>query len=427
MKPALLLLFCLSVTPHPALSQFLKPSANGRYLVEANGKPFLWIGDTAWYASVKATHEEWRDYVKDRKQRGFTAVQISAGRVLTDWNGTRPFHASGQPNDAYWDEVLWKVREANRRGLVVLMAGLGRPTDPADIPHASAPEFARYITTKFAGVQAILSPNFDGPYSPVFDTVAENLVAAGTRLPITQHPNTRQGQNELYVPRTYLTFSGLQSGHHNGRLEAAYAAAREWPLNLWRMTPVRPVINLEGMYDGRGSDEGTAWRGQDVRKIGWISWLSGALGYTYGAGVIPRRVPGTGMGVWGWNQDEADFDYWRKALAWPSVSCMTNMSKFFRSIRWWTLEPAHHLIAQDGAPDSQHRAVFAASADRTLAVAYSPAGEPFRIDLSSFPGKLSAEWFDPVSGKRTPATIKGWFDPPGGSDDIVLLIQATGR
>lgn len=407
--------------------QFLQPSPNGRYLVRSNGEPFLWIGDTAWYAGVKASKAEWTEYLEDRQRKGFTVVQISAGRTPPGWTGAMPFAAGGQPNDVYWDGILAKVREANRRGMVVMLVGLGRPTNEADIRHVSTPEYARYIAQRFAGVEAILSPNFDGAYSPVFDTVAENLVAAGTKLPITQHPNTLKGQNELYVPKSYLTFSGLQSGHHNGRLEAAYAAAREWPLTLWAMKPVRPVINIEGMYDGRGSDEGGAWRGKDVRRIGWISWLSGAMGYTYAAGETARKVPGTNGGVWGWNQDEAAFDFWRKAAAWPSAGSMKIMRDFFAGIEWWRLEPVHELIVQEGTPDSQTRAVFAASADRALAVAYAPSGGRFKLDLTSFPASLQAEWFDPVTGRRTPAVLREWLAPPAGTGDIVLLIRQAPR
>lgn len=418
----------LAVVAAPLYCQFLKPSANGRYLIrEKDGKPFLWIGDTAWFASVKATPREWADYLDHRKRQGFTVVQLSAGRVPADWKGVMPFDAAGKPNDAYWNRIAAMAKAANRRGIVVLLVGLGRPTDPADLPRVQTPEYARYIVRKFAGMQVILSPNFDDMYKPVYDTVAENLVTAGTKLPLTQHPGTRKGQNEIYVPRSYLTFTGLQSGHHNGRLEMTYGAAREWPRALWAMTPVRPVINIEGMYDGRGSNDGPGWRGSDVRKLGWISWLSGAFGYTYGAGETGRKVPGTAGGVWGWNQDEAAFDHWRQAMAWPSSSTMTVMRDFFGSIDWWTLEPAHGLIRQEGTPDNQHRAVFAANADRRLAVAYAPAGGRFQLDLSAFPQSLRAEWVDPVTGKRTAARMGEWFQPPAGTDDVALVLQVGER
>lgn len=414
----------------PLAGQFLKPSPNGRYLVREDGTPFLWMGDTAWYAGAKATMEEWTDYLEDRRRKRFSVIQVSAGRTPAGWTGPQPFYPDGKPDGAYWEGIRDKVREANKRGLAVLLVGLGRPTDSADVPRVSAPEYARYIAGLFAGAQVIFSPNFDGPYSPELDTVAMNLFAVDKWHPITQHPNTRQGQNEIYAPKPYLSFHGLQSGHHGGKLEAAYGAAREWPLNLWRLEPVRPVINIEGMYDGRGSDEGPAWRARDVRRIGWISWLSGALGYTYGAGETARKVPGTNGGVWGWNQDAAAFDSWRKAAAWPSSSHMTVMRDFFASIKWWRLEPAHGLIRQEGAPGNEQRAVFAASARRDLGVAYAPAGGAFELDLRPFRGPVRGEWVNPVDGKRVaagvwaPGTVR--LEAPPGGGDWALLVRAGG-
>jgi len=101
---------------------------------------------------------------------------------------------------------------------------------------------------------------------------------------------------------------------------------------------------------------------------------------------------------------------------------MTIMRDFFGSIEWWRLEPAHDLISQEGTPDNQTRAVFAAAKDRTLAVAYAPpAGVPPRSAV--FPKTLRAEWFDPATGKRTPAELSEWLTPRAGSDDAALLLR----
>jgi len=67
----------------------------------------------------------------------------------------------------------------------------------------STPEYGRYLARKFEGLEVILSPNFDGAYSPVFDTVAENLIAAGTKLPITQHRYAPGSERDsMYPSRT---------------------------------------------------------------------------------------------------------------------------------------------------------------------------------------------------------------------------------
>jgi len=339
----------------------------------------------------------------------------------------KPFQADGTPNAAYWDNIDSKVRHANERGIVILMVGLGRPTAPSDEPFVARPEFARYVAARFYGDHVMFSPNFDGMYVPLFDTVAENLRSSTAIHLIAQHPGTRKGQNEIYVPKPYLDFSALQSGHHSGRLEAAYTAAREWPLNLWSMTPVKPVINIEAMYDGRGSDEGTGWRGKDVRKLGWISWLSGALGYTYGAGETDRKVPGSNGGVWGWNQTESTWDHWRNAATWPSSSQMKVLREFFGSLPWWRLQPAHDAVLEGGVAATD-RAVFAVTPDGSVAVAYTPVRQKIMLNLEQFASPMTATWIDPRDGSRRklPGTVSGGshtFNPPESGEDWALLLQ----
>jgi hypothetical protein len=59
---------------------FLSVRPGSQYLTHADGTPFLWIGDTAWYAGAKATPEEWREYLADRSRKKFSVVHISAVR-----------------------------------------------------------------------------------------------------------------------------------------------------------------------------------------------------------------------------------------------------------------------------------------------------------------------------------------------------------
>jgi hypothetical protein len=331
------------------------------------------------------------------------------------------------PTAAYWDNLDSKVRQANESGIVVLIVGTGRPA-PEHESFVARPEFARYVAARFYGDHVIFSPNFDGPYAPLLDTVAENLRSFTSIHLISQHPGTRKGWTEIYVPKSYLDFSALQTGHHSGRLDAAYAAARDWPRDLWSMSPVKPVINAEGMYDGRGSDEGAGWRAKDVRRIGWISWLSGALGYSYGAGETDRKVKGSNGGVWGWNQDESGWDSWRKTIAWDSSRHMKVLREFFGSLEWWRLEPAHEAIIEP-AQTPIERPVLAASADGSFAVAYTPVRRPVQIDMKRFKGPVQATWIDPLTGakQRLPGRIPNdaahTFTPPESGEDWALLLR----
>jgi hypothetical protein len=344
----------------------------------------------------------------------------------------QPFDKQGAPNADHWQRIQARVQEANERGLAVLLIGLARPPLKSDLEHVAKPEYTRYVAARLFGDHVMFSPNFDQAYQPLFDRVAEQLRALTNIHLITQHPNTKDGQNDLYVPKEYLSFSGLQSGHHEGKLEAAYTAAREWPMRLRSRTPAKPVINIEAMYDGRGNDAGPAWREQDARKLGWISWLSGALGYTYGSGETARKVPGSAGGMWGFNQDPDAWDFWRKVASWRSAGQMSIMRDFLATLEWWLLEPAPGKV-QNSSGSALDRPLLAVAADLSFAVGYLPAAGNITIEMSGFRAPLRGEWFNPRTAERVAihgeAANRGTqnFATPDQEGDWVLYLRSNSR
>ena len=58
-------------TGNPAL----KISDNHRYLVDADGKPFFYLADTAWELFHRLKREEASEYLKDRAAKHFNVIQ----------------------------------------------------------------------------------------------------------------------------------------------------------------------------------------------------------------------------------------------------------------------------------------------------------------------------------------------------------------
>ncbi|MHB8898265.1 MAG: apiosidase-like domain-containing protein [Thermoguttaceae bacterium] len=52
-------------------------SQNGRHLVDAEGQPFFWLGDTAWLLFQMTTREDAELYLKTRASQGFTVIQAA--------------------------------------------------------------------------------------------------------------------------------------------------------------------------------------------------------------------------------------------------------------------------------------------------------------------------------------------------------------
>ena len=406
----------------------LRVSADRRYLIHADGTPFLWLGDTAWNAAAAATAAEWRDYIEARVRQRFSLIQIVATGLpprAAASAGPLGFRADGSPEPAFWRDLEEKIAHANDRGLFVLLTGLGKPRN-AGVPRP--PGFARHVAARFAGHLVILSPSMDQRYLAENDAAGAELRPLTPHL-VTQHPGTHFETARRYRDAAYTDFAGLQTGHHNGNLDRAYAAAREWTLDLWQREPAKPVINLEAMYDGYGRDDAPNWRLQDVRKLGWLTWLSGARGYTYGAGDVPPKVPGAAGGIWLFNQTPGAFDHWRTALAWPSAGQMTHLRDFLSTFAWWRLVPDPDLICNQ--PDEALRKMAASrSADRGLFVAYLPDNAEIVLNLDGAPAALTGRWFNPVDGStqllHAPVIVssRSVFPRPAGWADAALILTA---
>ncbi len=106
----------------------LKVSSDKRFLVTADGKPFFWLGDTAWELFHRLNREDAEKYLKNRAERRFTVMQAV---VLAELDGLDDPNAYGErplvdndparPNEAYFAHVDWIVKRANALGIYVGM------------------------------------------------------------------------------------------------------------------------------------------------------------------------------------------------------------------------------------------------------------------------------------------------------------------
>jgi len=110
----------------------LEVSGNGRWLQYTDGKPFFYLGDTAWELFHRLNREEADRYLANRAVKGFTVIQAVAlaeqdglnipnayGHTpLIDLDPTKPDAKEG-PNNDYWDHVDYIVDKAEEHGMFV--------------------------------------------------------------------------------------------------------------------------------------------------------------------------------------------------------------------------------------------------------------------------------------------------------------------
>lgn len=457
-----------------------------------DGTPFLWHGDTAWAATFRARHSEWRSYVDDRKARGFSVVQLGLGAA---WIGPSTPGSPGGPslqlsirgqapftqissgcvpasnkipnncsrwNPAFWNELAGMIQYANDNWIVVLVAGLMDPVghctsvDAAACPATQEVQtFARNLTSLLAGNHVILSPSWDSRASAAWVSRMDAVAGSIYRHLETNHIGT-WGPNEYaaFHGKDWLGFQLLQSGHNQGTLSLITSRAREMPpiLRDWTSTPPafastkKSVINGEAIYD-YGMDPAVAspshFNAFRARQAGWLSWLTGATGYTWGA-----------SGLWEWGIcGRSPRPSWAVALctepgipepescykgyegAMRSANHVQRLRDALSSLDWSSLVQNEQWRIQNQSLDESRKMAVARDAD-TL-VAYLPHNESVRLDLNGTgvePMTSGLMWSPRYPGGETavfPRLALGGgvyeYGNPGGlgtlgSDDWVLAL-----
>ncbi|MGB4401064.1 MAG: DUF4038 domain-containing protein [Daejeonella sp.] len=87
MKGSLSILFIVLYIASFSQAQ-LKVSSDQRFLQSSTGKPFFWLGDTAWELFHRLDREEAEMYLEDRAKKGFTVIQAV---ILAELDGRRRF------------------------------------------------------------------------------------------------------------------------------------------------------------------------------------------------------------------------------------------------------------------------------------------------------------------------------------------------
>lgn len=228
------------------------------------------------------------------------------------------------PTPAFWKRYEEMIQYANCQGITILVAGVMSPVNryPA---FADVEPFARNIAARLSGNAVILSPGFDdlvsqgrcGGRLSVTDLLIRDtgnvLAATAPHLLTTNHFGTMAGTSagnsslatldrmcnySSWATDPWLDFWIGQSGQNGNDLSRITERPRTLMSGLRGVTDPRfssasrPAVNGESIYDA-GNDPGAASPRHSnrfrARQAGWLSWLSGATGYTFGA-----------QGIWEW-------------------------------------------------------------------------------------------------------------------------------
>jgi len=450
----------------------LRVHADGHSLETDEGKPFFWLGDTAWELIHHTTRDEASYYLKARAEQGFTVIQTV---VLSEFDGVSAPSALGlkplidndpkRPNPAYFDRIVELVDEAESRGLYVALVPIWG--DKLTAPWGTGPrlfrmdnladahEFARYLAgrlkghtnvvwmlggdrpARLAGMHNDYLQNLakqagfaaDADWTPIWREVAAGIEQGWGRKPlIVYHPQGGSESSSLYLhDEPWLTVNGMQSGHGGGHDVPVW----DWVARDYAKTPAKPTLDLEPNYEDTAYNQWPKWdpatgffRDLDVRKQVYRSVFAGACGVTYGHNSVwgffgPRNEPL----LW------ADRD-WVDALNRPGGRQMRFLRELVESRPFFRRTPDQSLIVGDAGQGGSH---MQAIRDRegSYAFVYVPREDQnVTIDLSKLRGRrFQAWWYDPRSGVGSrigmfESSAKAEFRTPPNGPDWVLVLDA---
>lgn len=457
-------------TPPPAkppLSR-LRVSANRRFLETVEGKPFFWLGDTAWSLIQRASREDRIDqpsvlrYFANRAAKGFNVIQcrVAGDAASEDVYGrpaflgrdfARPRILPG-PDDDYWDTVDWFVAQAREHGIYLALLPIWAASVPNTDKLAEDPptayRYGHFLGRRYASQPHILwvlggdapkDRDVDNPKRMALtramaEGIADGVNGAGgfdgkadysTSL-MTYHPRGGgQSSSRLLHNEEWLDFNMIQttSRRHFTNYEIVsqdYAKA-----------PAKPTLDAEVAYeyslplqqrepqDRRVS----AW---DVRKAAYWNVLSGAFGHTYGHRSYISWSRHSEQLRWG-----NDIP-WHQSLDAPGSFHVSYLKKLMESRPFLTRIPDQAVIARSPG-DGMERAAATRDSAGSYAMVYLPTGNPAIVRTGMLQGKeITAWWFNPREGStrrigRFPAGGVLEFVPPlrGEDNDWVLVIDSA--
>ena len=416
----------------------LRVDPSGRYLVDAEGAPFLLIGDDAASLMVNASSIDADFLLANRASHGFNTVWImllcneySGGRAdASTIDGLKPFTTAGNlstPNEGYFARCDRIIQAAADHGLVVLL----NPIETGgflDMMRANGvakcQDYGRYLGNRYKDFDNIvwMSGSDFQTWRDAGDDAVVRAVATGIKETDTRHIQT--------LVLDYFLSSSLDDPNWSAivALNAAYTYYPTYAelLRDYNLTPAVPVFLIEADYESEnGADP------ERLRRQEYWSFLSGSCGHVFGNGYVWPLKAG-----------------WKSHLDTTGVQQFGYCRSLLQSRPWYSLVPdqTHRVVtagygtySSGGDPHTSisenDYVTAAATADGRLGLVYVPSSRTITVDLTVMSGSVTARWYDPttgsyqaIAGSPFPNASSHDFRTPGahldGASDWVLVLEA---
>jgi len=432
----------------------LKVSANHRFLMQADGKPFFYLGDTGWEIFHRLDRKQVVEYLDVRARQRYNVIQAVAlaefegltapnaygDLPLTDRDPTRPaVTPRANPNKPaeydYWDHVDYVVDQANQRGIYIAMLptwGAWVASGRNDVPIftvQNAQTYGEFLGKRYGkrGVLWLLGGDrsADG-VEDIWRAMAKGIAIGVSgkeeynAVLMSFHPRGGGTSSTWFHNDAWLDFNMHQTGHGLAPTVQSWAKIAK---DYERM-PIKPVMDGEPLYEDhplafRAKDNGYSFDAH-VRQRAYWDVFSGAFGHTYGNHAMwqfyqPGRKPVNGP-----------LFFWTEAIHRPGAGQMQYVRALIESRPFFSRVPDQSIVA-DPLEGSDH--ISATRGDGYLFV-YSAQGRKFTVNLGKISGdRVKGYWYSPRDGssfeiETVPNHGAHEFVPPSegfGSDWVLVL------
>jgi hypothetical protein len=470
MKQLLLTILTLCFALH-SFSQ-LQVSKSKRYLETTDGKPFLWIGDTAWELFHKLNREEATEYLENRKAKGISVIQAV---VLAEIDGLRTPNPYGEvplidfdptrPNEKYFEHVDFIVNKAEELGLIIGMLPTWGDKVFSEHPGAgpivfnskNAAVFGEFLGKRYKNKPIVWILGGDRNIAnnevlEIWRSMAAGLKKGdGGKHLVTYHPRGYSSSSKTLHNEGWLDFNMYQSGHGKSFNNVYDFAADDRALS-----PTKPTLEGEPAYEDVAFkfweymdfskpsiqrvpngvlDENHLIKNKahfkdgfctdyDVRVHAYWNFLSGACGYTYGNNAIWQMFKKEGEVV-----IPCLFD-WRESMDRPGAFSLMHVRNLLED-KFHKIVPDQSLISGEN-PEGKKYIVAANSIDNSFALIYLCSGQKAHIDMGKIKQGMKAFWFNPRNGNVTETGIVidngiAIFAPEssGEGEDWMLVLETV--
>ena len=408
-------------------------SADGRFLRDQHGKPFLLVGDAAWSLFVGVSKSDADVYLANRQQLGFTAVMVEliehrfAAAPPANFYRDTPF--TGQaftttPNDAYFAHVDYIVKSAAAKGIVILLDplflgyGCGSEGWCAEVQAATTSQmmaWGQYVGTRYKDYDNIVwvigGDTDPTPVQSKVQAVVDGILSADSRHLFTAHNAPEQMAVTPWPGAAWLNVNSVYTSSNTLYRQV---------LSAYSISPPKPVFLIESAYENEHVLTNQALRAQSYWTV-----LSGGFGHVFG------NCP-----IWGFGFARSQFctsTKWQAQLNSEGSVNMQHFQALFNSRHWHTLVPdtLHTVLTGGyGSFGQSNYATAAYAADGSSIIVYLPSSRSVVVSGASLAGStMTAWWYNPSDGVATqigpyPTTGTQSFTPPS-SGDWVLVLDST--